>query len=151
MNYIQRINGRLSKSFRRPEDVRRDGILFNLKTLLFYNSVSLHNYLYYASRLFSYHQKVELSNLETENIRDDIYSNLDHEIPIDLSSLQGKSYENIKNCLALNKSQFIELVRYFRGLNVQLYDNQTIDLDYYSLLEKVSSDYVPVYTSPDGN
>ena len=56
MNYIQRNNGRLSKSFRRPIDIKRDDILFNLKTLFFYQSISLNNYISYASRLFSYDQ-----------------------------------------------------------------------------------------------
>ena len=53
---------------------------------------------------------------------------------IELSSLQGKTYEHIKNYITLNKAQFIKLVRYFRGLNLQLYGNQKVELDYYSLL-----------------
>ena len=33
MNYIHRNNERLSKSFRRSIDIKRDDILFNLKTI----------------------------------------------------------------------------------------------------------------------
>ena len=151
INYIQRKNGCLSKSFRRALDIKRDDILFNLKTLLFYNSISLKDYLAYASRLFSYDQNVELSDLETQEPVEDIYSYLDKEMPIDLGFLQNKSFEYIKNYVSLNKSQFIDLTKFFRGLFLPLYNDQPIDIEYSDLAERVSQDFVPIYTSPNGN
>ena len=65
-------------------------------------------YLAYASRLFSYDQNVELSDLETQEPVEDIYSYLDKEMPIDLGFLQNKSFEYIKNYVSLNNSQFID-------------------------------------------
>ena len=151
MNYIQRNNGRLSKSFRRPIDIKRDDILFNLKTLFFYQSISLNNSISYASRLFSYDQNVKLTKLDKEEIEDDIYSYLDHDMPINLDYLQSKSFQYIKNYVSLNKSQFIELVKVIRGLNMPLYNDQHLDLNYSDLAEQVSKDYVPIFTSPNGN
>jgi hypothetical protein len=58
MNYIRLDHGVLNKAYRRPEDVKRDEVLFNLKTLFFYNSISLDHYLSYTGRLFSYDKNV---------------------------------------------------------------------------------------------
>ena len=111
----------------------------------------MNNYISYASRLFSYDQNVELTNLDTEEIEDDIYSYLDHDMPINLDYLQSKSFQYIKNYVSLNKSQFIELVKVIRGLNMPLYNDQHLDLNYSDLAEQVSKDYVPIFTSPNGN
>ena len=81
----------------------------------------------------------------------DIDSYLDEELPIDLNYLQGKSFDYIRNYVHLNRSQFIDLVKYFRRLNVTFYNNQQIDLDYYNLIELYSNQYFPLQTIPDGN
>ena len=81
----------------------------------------------------------------------DIDSYLDEELPIDLNYLQGKSFDYIRNYVHLNRSQFIDLVKYFRRLNVTFYNNQQVDLDYYNLIELYSNQYFPLVTIPDGN
>ena len=107
MNYIRLVHGVLSKSYRRPEDEKRDEVLFNLKTLFFYNSISLHHYLAYISRLFNYDKNVTYEYPEFEF--QDIDSYLDIETPIDLNLIQNKSFEYIKNYVNLNKDQFISI------------------------------------------
>ena len=72
-------------------------------------------------------------------------------MPIDLGFLQNKSFEYIKNYVSLNKSQFIDLTKFFRGLFLPLYNDQPIDIEYSDLAERVSQDFVPIYTSPNGN
>ena len=72
-------------------------------------------------------------------------------MPIDLNYLQNKSFQYIKYYVSLNKSQFIEILKFIRGLNIPLYDDQPIDINYSNLVEEVSKDFVPIYTSPDGN
>ena len=72
-------------------------------------------------------------------------------MPINLDYLQSKSFQYIKNYVSLNKSQFIELVKVIRGLNMPLYNDQHLDLNYSDLAEQVSKDYVPIFTSPNGN
>ena len=111
MNYIRLDHGVLNKAYRRPEDVKRDEVLFNLKTLFFYNSISLDHYLSYTGRLFSYDKNVTYQYPEYEF--PDIDSYLDHEHPIDLICMQDKSFEYIKNYVNLNKNQFIDLVKNF--------------------------------------
>ena len=49
------------------------------------------DYLANASRLFSYDQNVKLSDLETQEPVEDIYTYLDKEMPIDLGFLQNQS------------------------------------------------------------
>ena len=58
MDYVRLIHGVYTKSYRRPEDIKRDEVLFNLKTLLFYNSISLSSYLSFTGRLFGYDKNV---------------------------------------------------------------------------------------------
>ena len=51
----------------------------------------------------------------------DIDSYLEEQLPIDLNYLQGKSKAYIRNYFHLNRAQFINLVKYFRHLNVTFY------------------------------
>ena len=149
MDYVRLIHGVYTKSYRRPEDIKRDEVLFNLKTLLFYNSISLSSYLSFTGRLFGYDKNVtyEYPSFEFP----DIDSYLDEELPIDLNYLQGQSFDYIRNYVHLNRDQFIDLVKYFRRLNVTFYNNQQVDLDYYNLIELYSNQYFPLVTGPDGN
>ena len=101
MNYIRLVHGVLSKSYRRPEDEKRDEVLFNLKTLFFYNSISLHHYLAYISRLFNYDKNVTYEYPEFEF--QDIDSYLDIETPIDFNLIQNKSFEYIKKLCILKQ------------------------------------------------
>ena len=83
-----------SKSYKRPIDVKRDIILF-------FNLISLNNYLLYCSKLFRYdisHQKIVLS---------DIYQILDKILPVDMYDIQMNSFECIKNYLQLNMAFWI--------------------------------------------
>ena len=65
-------------------------------------------------------------------------------MPINLDYLQSKSFQYIKNYVSLNKSQFIELVKVIRGLNIPLYDDQPIDINYSNLVEEVSKDFAAI-------
>ena len=69
------------------------------------------------------------------------------EMPFVLGFLQNKSYEYIKNYVILNKSQFIDLTKFFHGLFLPLYNEQLIDIEYSDLAEgflKIFSDlYIP--------
>ena len=101
MNYIRLIHGVLSKGYRRPKDVKRDEVLFNLKTLYFYNSLILHHYLSYTSRLFNYDKNVNYEYPQYEF--QDIDSYLDIETQIDLNLIQNKSFEYIKKLCSLKR------------------------------------------------
>ena len=149
MNYIRLIHGVLNKAYRRPEDVKRDEVLFNLKTLFFYQSISLGNYLSYTGRLFGYDKNVTYQYPEYEFPDIDSYLDLEH--PIDLIFIQDKSFEYIKNYVHLNKNQFIDLVKSFRELNAYFYSNLPVDIDYNEIVNKYGYDFVPLRTSPDGN
>ena len=143
--YIKRVKGVRSKVYRRPIDVKRDENLSILKSLVFYNSISLNNYLLYCSKLFRYdesHQQICLS---------DIYNFLDIEHPIDLYYIQMTSFAYIKNYIYLNRPQFIDMVILLRNQCLTEYNGQLIDSDYNYLIKFYSTNYVGLYTTKDGD
>jgi len=124
---------------------KRDEILSNLKTLLFYNSINLENFLLYSSKLFRYDKSIQL------NEHFDVYSFLDYDVPIDLYYIQNKVIDFIKIYMSLNRSQFINLVKYLRNKNLAEYNNNCLDLDYNRLVNFYSKNYVGLFTTKDGN
>ena len=119
--HIKRVKGERSKAYRRPIYVKGDEILSILKSLLFFNSISLNNYLLYCSKFFRYdksHQKTVLS---------DVYQFLTIELPIELYYLQLKSFNYIKNYIYLNRPQFIDLVKLLRNKSLTEYNGKGID------------------------
>ena len=99
--------------------------------------------------MFNYDKNV--SNEYPEYEFPDIDSYLDLEIQIDLNFLQNKSFEYIKNYVHLNKNHFIDLVKSFRDLNINYYNNQPADSSYSKICDKYGYDYVPLQTASDGN
>ena len=57
--------------------MKRDVVLFNLKTLFFNKSLTLHNYLSYTSRLFNYDKNVTNEYPEYEFLDIDSYLHLE--------------------------------------------------------------------------
>ena len=103
------MNGAHSKIYRRPIDIKRDDSLSLLKTLHFYNSKSLYNFLSYWSNLFRNDKAIEIVNANF-----DFYSFLDFDEDINLFCLQGKSFDYIRNYIYLKRNQFINLVNGLR-------------------------------------
>ena len=146
MNFIQITNGLSSKVYRRPIDIKRDEVLFNLKILFFYKSISLEIYLSYIGKLFHYDKTVEFSESDV-----DIYGFLDIVHPVDLRSIQVDSFEYIKNYIYYNRVQLIELTKLFRNQDLAIYDNQSIDSRYLWLIHLYTTSYVPVKTTGYGD
>ena len=96
--WIKRSNGEASKVYRRLIDKKRDEVLPCLKSLIFYNSIGLENFLLYSSKLLRFDKAIQL------NEKFDIYSFLDCALPIDLYYIQNNSVYYIKNYICLNRS-----------------------------------------------
>ena len=82
------------KSYSSPEDVKRDEVLFNLKKLMFYNSISLDHFLSYTGGLFCNDKNVTYQYPEYEF--QDIDSYLNHENLKDLNFFRINLWNTLK-------------------------------------------------------
>ena len=146
IRYIKRINGAPGKIYRRQIDIKRHDSLSLLKTLLFYNSISLYNFLSYCSKLFRYDKAIEIVNANFN-----FYSFLDFDEEINLFYLKGKSFDYIKNYIYLKRNQFINFFNSLRQKDLTEYNNQPVDNEYRRLVTFYSKNYVGLETTKDGN